>query len=88
LLNNVGNLCNRAFKFAYTEFKKTIPDIKLEELTEVEVSLLKLTEEKFNKYTQLLDKVEIKEGLKTAMEISSIGNKYVQDCKPWTPESK
>jgi len=83
LLNNVGNLCNRAVKFAYTEFNKTIPEIVPEDWTEIEVNLLKQTEEKFQKYTQLLDRVEIKDGLRVAMEISSIGNKYVQDCKPW-----
>jgi methionyl-tRNA synthetase len=32
--------------------------------------------------------VEIKDGLKAAMEISSIGNKYLQDSKFWEEENK
>lgn len=44
--------------------------------------------QKYNNYVQLLEKVEIKEGLKQAMEISSIGNKYLQDSKFWEKENK
>ena len=32
--------------------------------------------------------VMIKEGLKLAMEISSLGNKYLQDSKFWEAENK
>jgi methionyl-tRNA synthetase len=57
-------------------------------LTEVEHNLFKQLEERFKKYTQLLDKVEIKEGLKVAMEVSSIANKYIQDSKPFDKQVK
>ena len=42
----------------------------------------------YEKYVKDLDKVEIKEGLKIAMEISSLGNKYLQDSKFWETENK
>ena len=35
-----------------------------------------------------MNKVEIKEGLKFSMEISSRGNKYLQDSKFWEEENK
>lgn len=60
LLNNVGNLCNRVLKFVYFEYEKQIPQVDLASLTEAEFGLLKALEERFKKYTQLLDKVEIK----------------------------
>lgn len=34
----------------------------------------------------MLNKVEIKEGLKFSMEVSSRGNKYLQDSKFWEKE--
>lgn len=35
-----------------------------------------------------MDKVEIKSGLKHAMEISALANKYMQDEKPWDEANK
>ena len=40
-------------------------------------------ENRYQKYVELLNKVEIKEGLKFSMEISSRGNKYLQDSRFW-----
>jgi methionyl-tRNA synthetase len=40
-------------------------------------------EVRYKKYVELLSKVEIKEGLKYCMEISSQGNKYLQESKFW-----
>lgn len=83
----MGNLCNRVLKFIYNDDKQ-IPKVSYEDLTENEFGILKIVEERFKKYTQLLDKVEIKEGLKTAMEISSLVNKYIQDSKPFDKQTK
>ena len=35
-----------------------------------------------------MDKVELKEGLKFSMEISSRGNKYLQESKFWEEENR
>jgi methionyl-tRNA synthetase len=35
-----------------------------------------------------LNNVEIKEGLKFSMEVSSRGNKYLQDSKFWEKENR
>jgi methionyl-tRNA synthetase len=40
-------------------------------------------ESRYVKYRELLNRVEIKEGLKFSMEVSSRGNKYLQDSKFW-----
>ncbi len=49
----------------------------------VEEVLKKYTSE----YLEYFEKVEIKAALKTAMELSSICNKYMQDEKPWEAEN-
>jgi methionyl-tRNA synthetase len=41
---------------------------------------------KFEEYLQALELTEIKDGLKRAMELSSIINKYLQDEKAWEKE--
>lgn len=83
LLANLGNLCNRALKYAYTNYEKQIPKITQESLTALETDFLKLIDQKYRKYLEALEAVEIKEGLKLAMEISHLGNKYLQDSKFW-----
>ena len=80
---NVGNLCNRALKYAYANYDKKIPQTTQESLTPLEIQFLKTIDERYRKYLQALEAVEIKEGLKIAMEISHLGNKYLQDSKFW-----
>jgi methionyl-tRNA synthetase len=48
---------------------------------------LKVIDERYKKYLQVLEGVEIKEGLRIAMEISHIGNKYLQDSKFWEKQN-
>ena len=70
-------------KYAYSTYEKQIPKVAQEELTALETEFLKTIDERYKKYLQTLDAVEIKEGLKIAMEISHLGNKYLQDSKFW-----
>ena len=43
---------------------------------------------KYVKYRELMNKVELKEGLRCSMEMSSRGNKYLQDSKFWEEENR
>lgn len=70
-------------KYAYTNYEKQIPKISQQDLTQLETDFLKVIDERYKKYLQVLEAVEIKEGLKIAMEISHLGNKYLQDSKFW-----
>lgn len=51
------------------------------------MDFLNNVQEKLTEYINTLNKVEIKDGLRVAMSISSIGNKYLQDNEPWKPEN-
>lgn len=88
LLANLGNLCNRVLKFSYHEYEKSIPKFTFDQLAQHDIDFLKLIDEKYKRYVELLDNVEIKEGLKAAMEISSLGNKYLQETKFWEEANK
>eukprot|EP01017_Pseudomicrothorax_dubius_P036670 TRINITY_DN5274_c0_g1_i1.p1 TRINITY_DN5274_c0_g1~~TRINITY_DN5274_c0_g1_i1.p1 ORF type:complete len:348 (-),score=83.72 TRINITY_DN5274_c0_g1_i1:157-1200(-) len=83
LLANVGNLCNRALKFAYTNFDKKVPEFDKGQLVQRDLDLLAHIHAQVHRYAELLEAVDIREGLKLANEISSACNKYVQDEAPW-----
>jgi methionyl-tRNA synthetase len=78
LANNLGNFVNRTLKFVETNFGK-VPKPKkfgteiLEKITVLIESMESELEKGFN----------LHRALKDAMEISSIGNQYFQEQKPW-----
>eukprot|EP01016_Furgasonia_blochmanni_P033944 TRINITY_DN3608_c0_g2_i5.p1 TRINITY_DN3608_c0_g2~~TRINITY_DN3608_c0_g2_i5.p1 ORF type:complete len:936 (+),score=230.30 TRINITY_DN3608_c0_g2_i5:105-2810(+) len=88
LLPNLGNLVQRSLKFTYTSFDQRVPSFEVSQLTEEDRELLQSVYEAFTRYIHTLEKVEIKSGLKIAMEISGICNKYMQDEAPWEKAKK
>jgi len=81
LLNNIGNFINRALKFISSNFDHKIPTKG--ELTTVDNQLISDVNEQISIYIQQLDKMKIRDALKTVMLISTHGNKYIQDNQPW-----
>lgn len=81
LLANVGNFVNRPLTFVTKNFNGRVPSLKA--LTEEDHKLAAALNEELKLYINALDNVQIKDGLKIAMKISSLGNKYMQDSKPW-----
>ncbi len=79
----MGNLVHRALQFIYNKCEKTIPRIKVDQLNEFDIDFMTELKNRYIKYREFLNKVEIKEGLKFCMEISSRGNKYLQESKFW-----
>lgn len=86
LLANLGNLVHRALQFIYSKENKAIPSFDESLWTEADEEFVAEIESRYIKYRELLNKVEIKEGLKFSMEVSSRGNKYLQDSKFWEKE--
>ncbi|KAJ6302357.1 hypothetical protein OIU77_016444 [Salix suchowensis] len=87
LLNNLGNFINRVLSFlakppgsGYGSVIPDAPDAGSHPLTN------KLAEEvgKYvEQYLEAMEKVKLKQGLKTAMSISSEGNAYLQESQFW-----
>ncbi|CAN8230045.1 unnamed protein product [Cochlearia groenlandica] len=87
LVNNLGNFVNRVLSFiakpepaGYGSVIPDAPDAKSHPLTQ------ELSEKVGNcvkQYVEAMEKAKLKQGLKTAMSISSEGNWYLQESKFW-----
>jgi methionyl-tRNA synthetase len=80
LLNNLGNFINRALVFLNNNFEGIIPEINLEEADKL---LLAQINRELAHYKNLLDKVKLRDGIKPILNISRIGNQFIQTAKPW-----
>ncbi len=83
LLANLGNLIHRTLQFTAKYYNKKIPHFNNELLSERDINFLKKSLVLYRDYTDALNNVKIKEGLKCFMELSSIGNSYFQETEPW-----
>ncbi|MEM2130918.1 MAG: methionine--tRNA ligase, partial [Candidatus Woesearchaeota archaeon] len=75
LVANIANFIYRTLSFTNANFEK-LGKIENKELFE---NIYKITDKVYYYY----DKLEFREALKHILEISTIGNKYFQDNKPW-----
>ncbi|RWS29485.1 Methionine--tRNA ligase: cytoplasmic-like protein [Leptotrombidium deliense] len=80
LLNNFGNFVNRALKFLKEQFNGTIPKI---DLNDDDKQYLVLINREIRSYIELLEKVKLRDAIRHILNISRLGNQYIQSCKPW-----
>jgi len=80
LRDNLGNFVNRSLKFVGQNFSGKIPQPTL---LEEDGTFVRAIDDFIGKYIALMDRVKIKDSLRELMNISSLGNKYFQDNKPW-----
>ncbi|KFK24871.1 hypothetical protein AALP_AA8G035800 [Arabis alpina] len=87
LLNNLGNFVNRVLSFiAKPEpagYGSVIPDAPGAESHPLTQSLAEKVKILVKEYVDAMEKVKLKQGLKTAMSISSEGNAYLQASQFW-----
>ncbi|KAG0460097.1 hypothetical protein HPP92_023225 [Vanilla planifolia] len=87
LLSNLGNFINRVLSFiakpsgsGYNSIIPDAPDAESHQSTKtLSEKVFKLVEQ----YLDAMEKVKLKQGLKTAMSISSEGNAYFQESQFW-----
>ena len=84
LLANLGNLVNRILSFTEKNFKGKIPPFHAAKLEEIDKKFLSDVLNKFKEYIKVMKEAGIKDGVKIFMEISSLGNGYLQVSQPWT----
>ncbi|MFA6064548.1 MAG: methionine--tRNA ligase [archaeon] len=77
LVGNFGNFVNRVISLdeKYNELKKAKKNSN---------TLIEKIKPMVKDYQELFKQVKIKDALMKANEISSVGNKYLQDTAPWT----
>ncbi|KAG0299631.1 putative methionine--tRNA ligase, cytoplasmic protein rar1 [Dissophora globulifera] len=82
LLANLGNFVNRVVKFVNAKYDSHVPSIETAAApTASDEKLLREVNERLKHYVEALDDVKIREGLRLAMEISALGNLYLQENK-------
>ncbi|KAG0274085.1 putative methionine--tRNA ligase, cytoplasmic protein rar1 [Linnemannia exigua] len=83
LLANLGNFVNRVVKFVNGKYESNVPTLNetAAPATESDEKLLREVNERLKLYVEALDDVKIREGLRLAMEISALGNVYLQENK-------
>ncbi|XP_006897651.1 PREDICTED: methionine--tRNA ligase, cytoplasmic [Elephantulus edwardii] len=80
LLNNLGNFINRAGMFVSKFFGGSVPEMVL---TSDDQRLLAHITLELRHYHQLLEKVRIRDALRSILTISRHGNQYIQVNEPW-----
>ncbi|XP_006656115.2 probable methionine--tRNA ligase [Oryza brachyantha] len=87
LLNNLGNFINRVLSFvakpAGAGYDSIIPDAPNAESHPLTKALAEKTNKWVEQYLEAMEKVKLKQGLKSAMGISSDGNAYLQESQFW-----
>uniref|UniRef100_A0A8I6A8E9 methionine--tRNA ligase n=1 Tax=Rattus norvegicus TaxID=10116 RepID=A0A8I6A8E9_RAT len=80
LLNNLGNFINRAGMFVSKFFGGCVPEMVL---THDDRRLVAHVSWELQRYHQLLEKVRIRDALRSILTISRHGNQYIQVNEPW-----
>ncbi|DBA80051.1 hypothetical protein WJX79_001269 [Trebouxia sp. C0005] len=83
LLANLGNFINRGLSFVYTKFEGVVPSAHAEKGREAVQELGQQVGPLVDTYVAALEARKLKDGIRIAMAISSVGNKFFQDHKPW-----
>ncbi|KAI9206337.1 tRNA synthetases class I (M)-domain-containing protein [Polychytrium aggregatum] len=79
LLANFGNFVNRVVKFIGAKYDSVIPAFTTTEAPEVK--LIESVNQKVAEYIEALESVKIRHALKVLMDISALGNEYLQSNK-------
>ncbi len=83
LAANLGNFINRVFTLTHKYFEGIVPAFT-QNPTENDVKTIEIIATFPKKISDSLENYRFKEALGYLMELSSIGNKYLQDNTPWT----
>lgn len=80
LLNNLGNFINRGLAFISNSFAGIIPEMVLED---GEKLLIAQVNQELKSYISFMEKTRFRDAIKHILNISRIGNQYIQSNKPW-----
>jgi methionyl-tRNA synthetase len=84
LLNNLGNFCHRVLDFVSKRCGGVVPQVSASGVGFTEcVQLGTDLRTAVDLYIENLEKCRLREGLKAALAVSSIGNAFFNKCAPW-----
>lgn len=79
-IDNIGNLVNRALVYLTKNFDGALRDLPLDEAQQ---TFVETCETHWERLTQALEAVKLREGLRTILDVGNVGNKFFQDMAPW-----
>eukprot|EP00468_Gymnochlora_sp_CCMP2014_P007453 CAMPEP_0167759646 /NCGR_PEP_ID=MMETSP0110_2-20121227/11137_1 /TAXON_ID=629695 /ORGANISM="Gymnochlora sp., Strain CCMP2014" /LENGTH=1045 /DNA_ID=CAMNT_0007646051 /DNA_START=59 /DNA_END=3196 /DNA_ORIENTATION=- len=80
LISNLGNFVNRIINFASTRIGGVVSPA---ERTPADEKFFAAVEGEVNKYISLMENVNLRDALRTVLEVSRLGNGYIQSSEPW-----
>ncbi len=80
LLNNVGNFINRALSFLDKTYGGVVPAMKLDA---EDICLLGNINAEIEEYLGHMEKIHLREALRSILSVSRLGNQMMQAAKPW-----
>lgn len=81
LLNNLGNFVNRALSFCSRTFSGVVPDMSVTRPADSE--MIALVSAELASYTRAMEGAGLRDGLRSVLAISRLGNQYMQASEPW-----
>ncbi|MCX8171653.1 MAG: methionine--tRNA ligase subunit beta, partial [Candidatus Bathyarchaeota archaeon] len=81
LNDTLGNFIHRTLKFINNYFGSRVP--KPEDLDDLDRKVLSATDEKIRSVDNALSNFQLQLALREAIDLSRIGNKYLNEKKPW-----
>src|SRR5699024_5556654 len=79
LLNNLGNFLNRSLAFLANNFDGQVSEVQLNQADQL---LLVHLNRELESYVESMESVRLRDGLKPILNISRLGNQYIQSEKP------
>ncbi len=83
VIGNYGNLVNRTISFINARLGGVVERPAEYELTDSDKRLMETIKQKSAKITDLLEAAEIREAFSEVLALSTAGNKYFEENKPW-----
>ncbi len=83
LIGNYGNYVNRVLNFIHSRLDGVVTRPSKKRLTQRDQDLLEKIAEKKERVEQLLERAELRRAYSEILELSSEGNKYINDTEPW-----
>ncbi len=83
LVGNFGNFFNRVFSFLENKLNFEIEKPTEENLREEDRKFLKIIEKKIENISNYFEEVKLRQAFFEVLALSSEGNKYFNDSKPW-----
>lgn len=81
--NNFGNLINRVFTFIHKYFDGQVPQWSEERMTDLDRQALAEVAEDLTKWSQHMEKFEIKAALEVCFHAGQVGNRYFDESAPF-----